>query len=227
MIYDVEQLEPTLDVIRVTIMIISVSEEDEVSIKEAAMAVLEGFDFKGKVTFDSTKSDGQFKKTASNGKLLKYLPDFKFTPFKEGKSLSCWEMNNTVWINYVEDILVIGKSTFVSVFTIERPKGVSAARARGVLMMKTLNKCILSILVYSLFLGRQRNILYAPQSCHTPVYWLSSWNRKSQKYGYLIGRKNRLDTKFEKDLAREVSLLRVFITVDPSAVHCINKYFHE
>ena len=45
-------------------------------------------------------------------------------------------------------------STFVSVFMIKRPMGVSAARARGVLMVKILNKCILSILVYNL-LNRQ------------------------------------------------------------------------
>ena len=38
--------------------------------------------------------------------------------------------------------LVIVKSTFVSVFTIKRPKGTSAARACGVLMLKILNKCI-------------------------------------------------------------------------------------
>ena len=63
-----------------------VSEEDEVSIKEAADAVLEAFDFKGSVRQDTTKSDGQFKKTASNGKLKKYRPDFKFTPFKQGIS---------------------------------------------------------------------------------------------------------------------------------------------
>lgn len=36
--------------------------------------------------FDSTKADGQFKKTASNAKLRKYLPDFQFTPFEEGES---------------------------------------------------------------------------------------------------------------------------------------------
>lgn len=30
--------------------------------------------------FDKTKSDGQYKKTASNAKLRAYLPDFKFTP---------------------------------------------------------------------------------------------------------------------------------------------------
>ena len=36
--------------------------------------------------------------------------------------------------------------------TIKRPKGASAARVRGVLMVKILYECILSILVYNLFL---------------------------------------------------------------------------
>jgi GDP-L-fucose synthase len=63
----------------------TVSEEDEVSIKEAAEAVLKAADFKGNVIFDTSKSDGQFKKTASNEKLRSYLPDFKFTPFDKGK----------------------------------------------------------------------------------------------------------------------------------------------
>ncbi|KAG9468401.1 hypothetical protein GDO78_022807 [Eleutherodactylus coqui] len=66
-------------------IILSVGEEDEVSIKEAAESIVSAMDFKGKVLFDSTKSDGQFKKTASNAKLRKYLPDFKFTPFHQGK----------------------------------------------------------------------------------------------------------------------------------------------
>ena len=66
------------------------------------------------------------------------------------------------------------RSTFVSVFTIKRPMGARASRARGVLMVKILNKCILSILVYNLFLDRQRNILYTPQYFNTPVYWQSS-----------------------------------------------------
>lgn len=35
--------------------------------------------------FDTTKADGQFKKTASNEKLLRLLPGFEFTPFKVGK----------------------------------------------------------------------------------------------------------------------------------------------
>ena len=34
--------------------------------------------------YDSLKSDGQVKKTANNSKLRKYLPNFEFTPFKQG-----------------------------------------------------------------------------------------------------------------------------------------------
>lgn len=34
--------------------------------------------------YDTTKSDGQYKKTASNQKLRNYLPGFQFTPFKQG-----------------------------------------------------------------------------------------------------------------------------------------------
>lgn len=36
--------------------------------------------------FDKCKADGVFKKTASNAKLRKYLPDFKFTPFEKGET---------------------------------------------------------------------------------------------------------------------------------------------
>jgi GDP-L-fucose synthase len=42
--------------------------------------ILDAYDFKGEVKFLTDKADGQFKKTASNEKLRKYLPDFKFTP---------------------------------------------------------------------------------------------------------------------------------------------------
>jgi GDP-L-fucose synthase len=34
--------------------------------------------------FDTSKADGQFKKTASNAKLRRYLPDYKFKPIAEG-----------------------------------------------------------------------------------------------------------------------------------------------
>ena len=61
-----------------------VDEEDEVSIKELADMVIEETGFKGEVTYDTSKADGQFKKTANNGKLRSYLPDFKFTPIRQG-----------------------------------------------------------------------------------------------------------------------------------------------
>ena len=58
----------------------------------------------------------------------------------------------------------------VSVFKIKRSKGASATRARGVLMVKILNKCILSIVAYNLILDRHCNLLYTPRYFHTPVY---------------------------------------------------------
>jgi GDP-L-fucose synthase len=52
-------------------------------------------DFKGNVVFDTTKSDGQYKKTASNKKLRSLYPEFQFTPIKEGLKESCrWFMDN-------------------------------------------------------------------------------------------------------------------------------------
>lgn len=51
------------------------------SIKEVAEEIAKASDFKGEIVFDTTKADGQFKKTANNAKLRKYLPDFEFTPF--------------------------------------------------------------------------------------------------------------------------------------------------
>lgn len=40
------------------------------------------------IQYDTSKADGQFKKTASNAKLHRYHPDFKFTPFKQGWTTS-------------------------------------------------------------------------------------------------------------------------------------------
>ncbi|XP_072458906.1 GDP-L-fucose synthase [Notamacropus eugenii] len=76
-------------------IILSVGEEDEVSIREAAETIAEAMGFQGELTFDTTKSDGQFKKTASNRKLRTYLPDFQFTPFKQAVKETCaWFENN-------------------------------------------------------------------------------------------------------------------------------------
>ncbi|MFH4974619.1 hypothetical protein AB6A40_001328 [Gnathostoma spinigerum] len=62
-------------------IILSVGEEDEKSITDAVNAIVKAFDFRGKIVQDTSKADGQYKKTASNAKLRRYLPDFKFTPF--------------------------------------------------------------------------------------------------------------------------------------------------
>lgn len=76
-------------------IILSVGEEDEISIKEAAEFVAKGYDYTEPFKYDTTRSDGQYKKTASNGKLRKYLPDFKFTPIEEAVRETCeWFTNN-------------------------------------------------------------------------------------------------------------------------------------
>ncbi len=39
--------------------------------------------FQGNIVFDTTKSDGQYKKTASNKKLRELYPDFQFTSIRD------------------------------------------------------------------------------------------------------------------------------------------------
>lgn len=70
-------------------IILSVSEEDEISIKRAAELVAQGYDFKGEFIYDTTRSDGQHKKTASNKKLLQLYPEFKFTPIDQAIRETC------------------------------------------------------------------------------------------------------------------------------------------
>ncbi|KAF4319651.1 hypothetical protein BBO99_00004675 [Phytophthora kernoviae] len=65
-------------------LILSVGEEDEVSIGDIAREIATAMDFRGEIVFDTSKADGQFKKTASNIKLCRLLPDFQFTPIAKG-----------------------------------------------------------------------------------------------------------------------------------------------
>jgi len=81
-----EEIEP---------IILSVGEEDEVSIKEAAEMIVEAMNFTGEVIYDTSKADGQFKKTANNAKLRKLRPDFTFTPIKQAIKETCdWFVSN-------------------------------------------------------------------------------------------------------------------------------------
>ncbi|KAF1333256.1 Gdp-l-fucose synthetase, partial [Globisporangium splendens] len=76
-------------------IILSVGEEDEVSIKDVALEIAAAMRFEGEIVFDIAKSDGQFKKTASNAKLRQYLPAFKFTSIHDGiqESVAWFEAN--------------------------------------------------------------------------------------------------------------------------------------
>ncbi|XP_054160282.1 GDP-L-fucose synthase-like [Oppia nitens] len=67
-------------------IILSVGEEEEISIGNAAQLVANAFsdEIKLELDFDINYSDGQYKKTANNAKLRKYLPNFEFTPIEIG-----------------------------------------------------------------------------------------------------------------------------------------------
>jgi GDP-L-fucose synthase len=65
-------------------IILSVDEKAEVKISDVVSAIAKAMEFTGKIIYDTTKADGQYKKTASNAKLRKLLPKFEFTPFEKG-----------------------------------------------------------------------------------------------------------------------------------------------
>jgi GDP-L-fucose synthase len=77
-------------------IILSVDEEDEVSIKDIAYMIAAAFDIPFyKIVFETSKSDGQYKKTATNKKLRNLLPDYKFTALKDGIYETCkWFKEN-------------------------------------------------------------------------------------------------------------------------------------
>jgi|TARA_R110000751_G_scaffold15165_1_gene48970 GDP-L-fucose synthase len=61
-----------------------ISGDEEVSIKDLVELLVDEFKFKGKVVFDETKPDGQFKKPSDNTTIKELLPDFKYTSFEDG-----------------------------------------------------------------------------------------------------------------------------------------------
>lgn len=54
-------------------------EKDEITIRQLAEMIAKSFNFQGILEFDTNVADGQIKKTASNDKLRRLLPNFKFT----------------------------------------------------------------------------------------------------------------------------------------------------
>lgn len=65
-------------------IILSVGEKQEVSIKYVAQEIAKQFNYEHMITFDSQYSDGQFKKTADNKKLMKLHPNVQFTSIQDG-----------------------------------------------------------------------------------------------------------------------------------------------
>ena len=70
-------------------VIISVPEEHEISIGDIGKIIADNFDYGDRVVFDSTYSDGQYKKTVGIEKLKKILDEnFQFTNIKDGIKIS-------------------------------------------------------------------------------------------------------------------------------------------
>lgn len=65
---------------------LSVSEKYENTIEHVARIIARQFDYEFELIFDTSFSDGQYKKTCSNKKLLGYIDEFDFTVIKTGIS---------------------------------------------------------------------------------------------------------------------------------------------
>ena len=75
-------------------IILSVPERDEVSIRYVAELIASNFK-QDKITFNSNYSDGQYKKTADNKKIINLNSDFKFTNIEKGLNETIkWFINN-------------------------------------------------------------------------------------------------------------------------------------
>jgi GDP-L-fucose synthase len=65
-------------------LILSVGEKNEVAIKDIALEIAKSFDYEHMMEFDTRYSDGQYKKTADNTKLINLIGDFEFTRIDQG-----------------------------------------------------------------------------------------------------------------------------------------------
>ena len=70
-------------------IILSVSEKDEVSIANIAKIIAKKYNYLEYLEFDISKSDGQYKKTANNSKLINLIGNFEFINIENG-------INNTI-----------------------------------------------------------------------------------------------------------------------------------
>jgi GDP-L-fucose synthase len=76
-------------------IILSVDEKDEVSIEDVSKMIANKMNYCENMTFDISKPDGQYKKTADNSKLMKLIKDFQFTSIERGINETVeWFQNN-------------------------------------------------------------------------------------------------------------------------------------
>jgi GDP-L-fucose synthase len=76
-------------------IILSVSEKDEVSINHIANKIADCFDYANNLEFNENLSDGQYKKTADNTKLINLIGGFEFTSINDGIKKSVdWFISN-------------------------------------------------------------------------------------------------------------------------------------
>lgn len=74
-------------------IILSVNENDEVSIEYVARQIAKLYDYENMIEFDTSQSDGQYKKTADNNKLIKLHGEYKF------KNLDHGIKESVLWFN--------------------------------------------------------------------------------------------------------------------------------
>lgn len=76
-------------------LILSVDKKEEVTIERMARLIAKEFDYENNLFFDASFSDGQYKKTADNSKLMGLYNDFDFINTEEGiKKTVKWFTNN-------------------------------------------------------------------------------------------------------------------------------------
>lgn len=61
---------------------IILSTSEEITIREVVDILIECFNFKGNVIFDTTKPEGQFRRPSDNSKIMSGMKNFTFTPFE-------------------------------------------------------------------------------------------------------------------------------------------------
>ena len=72
-----------------------ISSGEEISIKDLVDLIVKAMKFKGKIVFDDSKPDGQYRKTTSNLLLKTVFPKYKFTKLKQGiKKTVDWFVEN-------------------------------------------------------------------------------------------------------------------------------------